>query len=132
MFFNMLFFFQHAVFLIQHAVFFLHDFQHARFCRSIFQHAISLFEHAFFSCSNFNMLYSSPPFQHGIFITNFNMLDSAGPFFSMLFHSLNMLFFPAAITTCYIHHHHFNMLYSSTPFQHAIFITTIHLNNIAC
>ena len=25
------------------------------------------------------------------------MLDSAGPFFNMLFHSLNMPFFPAAI-----------------------------------
>ena len=52
MFFNMLFFFQHAVF-------FLHDFQHARFCRSIFQHAISCFQHAIFFCTNFNMLFFS-------------------------------------------------------------------------
>ena len=32
--------FSTCYFFIQHAVFFLHDFQHARFCRSIFQHAI--------------------------------------------------------------------------------------------
>ena len=53
-----------------------HQFQHARFCRTIFQHDISFIEHAFFSCSNFNMLYSSPPifnmsFQHARFCRTF-------------------------------------------------------------
>ena len=111
MFFNMLFFFQHAVFLIQHAVFFLHDFQHARFCRSIFQHTIWLIEHAFFSCSNFNMLYSSPPF--------FNMPFQHARFCWTIFqHAIS--FIEHAFGSC----SNFNMLYSSPPifnmsFQHA-------------
>ena len=45
----------------------------------VLEHTKYLFEHAIFFC------------------ISFNMLDSAGPSFNMLFHSLNMPFFPAAI-----------------------------------
>jgi hypothetical protein len=61
----------------QHAIFF----QRFSTCYFFFQHAIFHFNMLFFSCIIFNMLFF------------------AGPFFNMLFHLLNMLFFPAAITT---------------------------------
>ena len=86
---------------------------------AVTQHAI------FFQCFStcyffFNMLFFS--------CMIFNMLDSAGPFFNMLFHCLNMPFFRVAISTCYIHHHHFiNM-----PFQHARFCWTIFQHAVSC
>ena len=55
----------------------------------------------------FNMLYFFSTrclfIQHAFqvfFCISFNMLDSAWPFFNVLFHSLNMPFVPAAISTC--------------------------------
>ena len=152
----MLYFFSTCCLFIQHAFFFLYQFQHAGFSMTIFQHAFSFIEHAFFSCSNFNMLDSSPPFfnmpffipwtcllflqqfehagfsisiiQHAFLFYHMqlNMLDADSRFSTWLF-SFHMLLW---ISTCIADN--VNMLCSHTYFWNQSFWISTCMSMLAC